>query len=131
MTTREELIKQCRYYKGESDSPFEKELLKHEVNKDHLPPPECMRTEYEGLSPEEVDKLRDSHWFWTYERYWVKLHHDQGDTIKELDEEGRVLLQEGIIAKDNTPLSLKAMLFNRYAHSGGSHEEFKSFYARY
>ena len=131
MATREELIKQCRYYKGESESPFEKELLKHEINKDHLPPPESMHTEYEGLSPEEEGKLRDSHWFWMYEEYWVKLHHNQEDTIKELEEEGRDLLQEGLIAKDNTPLSLKTMFFNRYTHCGGSPEGFIALYARY
>lgn len=132
MPTKEELIQQCRYYKGEKTNPFAEELRKHEVNKDHLPPPECMKTEYKDLSNEALRSLQSSSWFWPYEAMWVDLNA-QGltDDIKTLEAEGEQLIDNKVITKDNTPLSLLAIIYNRYIHCGGSHDGFKEFYKRY
>ncbi len=40
----DKLLASCRFYKGEEENPFERELGAHEVDKSHLPPPECMKT---------------------------------------------------------------------------------------
>ena len=56
-----------RYFKGEKENPFEKLLNRAEVDKSHLPPPECMIEEY-NIPDNEVEKLRNSRYFWCYEQ---------------------------------------------------------------
>ena len=55
-----------RYFKGEKENPFEELLNKAEIDKFNLPPPVCMKYEY-NLSENEVQKLQNSKMFWFYE----------------------------------------------------------------
>ena len=97
--TREELILDCRYYNGEDDAP------------ETIP----------------VEKRM----FWNYERSWIEfvLRNDEilQDSLDYFTEVYHLpdLLPEDL---DATPLSLKAILFNRYDHWIGrysqSHEEY-------
>ena len=43
----------CRYYHGEEQNPYEKELYAHEIDKSHLPRPGPMKEEF-TLPPEQV-----------------------------------------------------------------------------
>jgi hypothetical protein len=58
-----------RYYKGEPENPFDAILEAHEIDKSHLPPPECMKYEY-SLPADTVKKLGLSVMFWNYERHF-------------------------------------------------------------
>lgn len=97
--TREELIKFCKYYKGEKECP------------------------YTNDSPEDSMKRH----FWNYESYWV----DSDDKIRS---ENVGLLRayglEDFNANDGTPISLKALLLNRWGHWEGLYdiEGFKKWY---
>ena len=101
--TKKELLQFCRYYKGEKANT------------------------YEG-------KDQDKALFWDYERVWIEANYT---------ESGREMLSEYIgdyasvglalfEMQDDTPASLKALLFNRYAKSFYSVydavESFKKFY---
>lgn len=101
---KSELLKQCRYYRGEKENPFE--------SKD---PDKAMLWFYEqmwvqraerGLSPADSELLE------TYEAYGLKPFN----------------------ADDGVPLSYKAFLFGRFMHWCGGNgletdrEEFKKFY---
>ena len=97
--TRDELILDCRYYNGEGEAP------------------ETIRVE--------------KRMFWFYEKCWVDFVLNNDKTLQDsmdyycgvyhLDE---MLPQEN----DGTPLSLKAILFNRYDHwcgrYGQSHKDY-------
>lgn len=97
--TRDELILDCRYYNGEDEAP------------------ETIRVE--------------KRMFWFYEKCWVDFVLNNDKTLQEsmdyfcgvyhLDE----MLPEEV---DGTPLSLKAILFNRYDHwcgrYGQSHKDY-------
>lgn len=104
---KEDLILFCRYYKGEKNNPYE-------------------------------EKYQDKASLWDYERFWIEHN---------FTEDGRYLLSEYINdytsvglalfeMQDDTPVSLKALLFNRYCHwRSGSMiecvEPFKDFYLKY
>lgn len=104
--TKDELIKFCRYYKGEKDSPFDG------GNKSML---------------------------WFYERIWVfdtleayeKNADVFGDMLNEYVSVGLGSFQQA----DGVPVSLKAVLFNRYAKGCNSLQDsvepFKKFYNEY
>lgn len=97
-----ELLKFCRYYKGQEDSPFE------EQNKSML---------------------------WFYERVWVFEMLNNSDNLSIcIDEYIRIGLGP-FESFDDTPLSLKALLFNRYAKGSQSLanavEPFKDFYKKF
>lgn len=134
---KKDLIKQCRYYKGEEQNPYEVELERYEVDKSHLPPPECMKTEYRGITEREIQRLQYSYIFWEYERYWVKFSLDNEMTsyLNEISSEYKINVLKYFDNKDNVPLSLKAVLFNRYAHwhsgYGNILEDFQSWYSHY
>lgn len=111
MVNKEDLIQYCRYYKGERENP------------------------YEG-------KDQNKMMLWLYERTWV---HDtmaviaRGDVnaseSRNLDEYTAVGLAEFENA-DGVPITLKSLLFNRYAQGNMSSmmdcvEPFKKFYKRY
>lgn len=97
--TREELIKVCKYYKGENECP------------------------YTNDSPEESIKGH----FWNYEKYWIesdnKIHTENVGLLKAYG-------LENFNANDGTPISLKALLFNRWGHWVGLYdiEGFKKWY---
>ena len=96
---RIELLRTCRYYHGEEDSPLE------------------LRKE-----------LELKHWFWTYEQIWVGSHYSSKNYLQQIEEEGKQLNLENLLPKDNTPLSLKALLHNRHLKDGGTLESFKLLY---
>lgn len=97
---KQDLLKFCRYYKGEKESPFDgtKNML------------------------------------WQYEQSWITL------TLSHNDDDSNLLskiLEEYILAGlkdfekfDDTPLTLKAILYNRFEqwNEGGY---FKDFYHKY
>lgn len=86
----DELIKQCRYYKGEAKNPFEQELFRFEVDKSHLPPPECMKTEY-NLPTETVNSLSNQMMFWFYEQRWIEFNVDDPEYLNRFVEELKVM----------------------------------------
>lgn len=96
-----ELVKHCRYYKGESNNPFEgKDSTKAAL--------------------------------WLYERTWVMdFNNDNGDALRDYNSVGLGDFE----MFDDTPLLLKALLFNRYAKTAYSLasavEGFKAFYHKY
>jgi hypothetical protein len=130
---RKYLTLQCRYYNGEEEDPFAKELFAHEVDKSHLPPPECMKYEYK-LPPEQVAYLQNASTAWGYEKWWVEANlgdaHFKGD-IEEYHAYGC----KGFEENDGTPLTMKAMFWNRYYHWGGMLDpqstNFKEWYKTY
>lgn len=89
----------------------------HEVDKAYLPSPECMKDEY-TLPDEEVRRLQNACTVWNYEKHWVEAslqgHGDSGCTKEYID-----YGNEDFNADDGTPISLKALLWNRYYHWGG------------
>lgn len=112
------LLDFCGYYNGEEEDPFQALLNEKE------------RSGRADLSEEEAKRLKTSSMFWYYEQCWVKF------TLNW--ECGRCYygpyLRDGLedFLKDNgTPMTLKAIMHNRYFHwSGGysSVEEFKEWY---
>lgn len=105
MSANNPILKSCRYYKGESSNP------------------------YEG-------KDRDKAMLWFYEMGWVKnaergVPPASSDAIEEYERCGL----RSFNANDGVPLSLKALLFNRYAKTEQSLleavEPFKAFYEKY
>jgi len=58
-----------RYYKGEEENPFSKILNAFEVDKSHLPPPECMKIEH-TMDAEVSKKLGIASHFWYYEKHF-------------------------------------------------------------
>ena len=102
--TREELIKQCRYYNGEEECPYK------DQNKSML---------------------------WFYENCWV---NEQTNDDNIGFDAGRIydykeLGLESFEAQDNIPISLKALLFDRFAKWCYSRkdaiEPFMHFYKKY
>ena len=103
---KKDFIKFCRYYKGEKENP------------------------YDG-----IDQNKTMLWF--YEKCWIDFNlSDNGrstlaDYIGDYSSVGLSLFE----TQDDTPASLKALLFNRYAKTANSMieavEPFKKFYKRY
>lgn len=105
MSANNTLLKSCRYYKGESSNPYEGED-------------------------------RDKAMLWFYEMGWVKnaergLSPISADAVAEYKACGL----QSFRSDDGVPLSLKALLFNRYAKTEQSLkdavESFKKFYEKY
>ena len=98
----EQLLKYCRYYKGEEQPLFE-----------------------------ERNKVK----LWYYERSWINDMSNNRDRLSTVIEE-YIQCGLGLFEQfDNTPLSLKAVLFNRYAQTNYSIrlsvEPFKKLYRKY
>ncbi len=106
---RKEFILNCRFYDGNDVCLYEERLRAHEIDKSHLPPPECMRDEY-TLLDKEVARLKSAITAWNYERCWVIKGGFYRDGIQEYIAYGN----EDFCADDGTPISLKALLWNRY-----------------
>lgn len=100
---KEYLIKHCRYYKGEDNSPFQDD--------------------------------NDASYFWDIERVWVNnnLIEDKHDILTKMVDEYHSVGLFDFQSTDNIPLTLKAMLFNRFMKGGLSMsdavEPFKRFYS--
>lgn len=100
----DDLLKYCRYYKGEE---------------------EC---------PEENTKNNNSY-LWYYEKMWVEnpAFRDESfdpDNINFYEYKNAGLIDFNL--NDNVPVTLKALLFNRYGHWSGGYENipegFKKWY---
>jgi hypothetical protein len=86
-----------RFYRGETENPYFKELWASEVDKSHLPPPECMKYDF-TLPAEKVEELSWKSKFWVYESKFEEDFHSYessdwylffgdnrpGDNFKEL-----------------------------------------------
>lgn len=100
-TTKKDLLPFCRYYKGEK---------------------EC---------PKETNEL-----FWGYEKVWVETSEnpkENGDNFKIasdwLDDYLRASLSS-FSNDDGVPITLKALLFNRYTHWMQTNDGFKEWYTK-
>lgn len=101
---KDNLLKFCKYYKGEENDPFEGS----DQNKSML---------------------------WFYERAWV---HEMSNDSKDLSIYIEEYIRHGLRTFElfnNIPLTLKALLFNRFARTFQSMAEavepFKTFYIEY
>lgn len=100
MANKEDLIKFCRYYKGESERP------------------------------------KDMPLWWEYEQMWVKLSLNAKEGSFNSRLIGEYLdnyLRAGLRTfcdDDDTPASLKALLYDRHTHFGGDTESFKEWYIK-
>ena len=131
MSKRDILILECRYYAGEMENPFAQKLDAYEVDKSHLPSPECMQSEY-NLPPDEVNYLNNAAIAWKYECFWVEKNVEEN--MKDVFEANEYYAEElkGFEPNDGTPIGLKALLWNRYEHwSFGTLESFKEWYRKY
>ena len=101
--TREELIKQCRYYTGAEKNPFE----------------------IEGGTKALL---------FGYEEAWVRFTQSDKEYINScLDEYIKNGLKD-FKSDDNIPITLKAILFNRFCHWNGYGDvvsDFKEWYNKY
>ena len=79
--TREELIRFCRYYKGENECP---------------------------------KGIKES--FWNYEKKWVDLSMRSENHFSNMIHDYISYGLREFEQMDNTPVTLKALLFNRYCH---------------
>lgn len=100
-------MERCRYYKGEASNP------------------------YDG-------KDQDKAMLWFYESCWVKeasKAQDEANVYAEYVSDYKHAGLGNFAASDGVPLSLKALLFNRYARGCNSMADavqpFKEFYTRY
>lgn len=104
----EELINFCRYYRGQEENPYTK------------------------------DKDSNKGMLWFYEFAWVK------SMLQNKEREGDGALAEYLYdyinaglrdfrAKDNIPITLKALIFNRYMKGSmdGNTEPFMNFFNKY
>lgn len=124
---RNDFIKQCKYYKGEMENPFDKKLSRYEIDKSHLPPSECMCTEYSGIDPKEIDTLKNKCSFWEYERYWVDFSMSDKGYLSYIVGEYKQRGLSEYKRNDGTPISLKAILFNRYEYWNNSNNIINDF----
>lgn len=101
-----DLIQHCRYYHGETENPFE-------------------------------GRDQEAAMFWFYEQYWAKhtLAALRSEDSPEAETLGMYIddyLRFGLRTfnqADDTPVTLKAILFNRFAHwCQADAEAFKKFY---
>lgn len=100
-----ELLKLCRYYKGEENNPFD-----------------------------SVDQNKAMLWF--YERAWFSAWlKKNGLGFDEMIADYVGCGLASFESKDGIPITLKALLFNRYAQTAQSQrqavEPFKSFFLKY
>ncbi len=112
MAEKKDYIALCRYYKGEEKNPFEDE---------------------QGV---KIDPHSDDALLWFYEKRWVEMHMSESPILSDLvyDYTGVGLADFSI--HDGVPLSLQALLFDRYCHTlyGASYEhvdDFKEWYKTY
>lgn len=101
----EEVLKLCRYYRGEKENPFE------------------------GKDPNKA-------MLWFYERSWVSAwEHERSSEFDEMISDYMRCGLASFETKDGIPVSLKALLFNRYGRTAqtlsAAVEPFKNFYKKY
>ena len=79
----------------------------------------CRYYNGEEKCPDGINEM-----FWGYEQSWVLGHHEHWDMEKE---DLKRLGLEYFEATDGTPYEIKCLLFNRYAHWIGIHDNGESF----
>lgn len=109
-----DLLKFCRYYKGEKENPYDNE----------------------GQG-EEQGETQNKALLWQYERAWIEANFSEDGKnmlmgyISEYASVGLAMFE----LHDDIPVSYKALLFNRYARTAYSiiyaAESFKKFYHKY
>ena len=97
------------------------------TNKEHLISL-CKRYKGEEENPDPMDSI------WRYEQFWVEMsaseHNDFGFIVERFDAAGL----HDFHAEDNTPITLKAILYNRFmqqAEGMARVEDFKRWYDTY
>ena len=96
--SKEDLIKFCRYFKGEAERP------------------------------------KDAPFWWGYEQIWVELSLNSKEGNANFHLMGEYLdnyLRAGLRTfcdNDDTPATMKALLYDRYTHFGGDAKSFKEWY---
>ena len=96
---KEDLIKFCRYFKGEAEPSKETNVL-----------------------------------FWEYEKVWVELSEnpkEDSENVKMVSDWLDDYLRAGLSLfknDDGVPITLKALLFNRYTHWTQTNDGFKEWY---
>ena len=90
----------------------------------------------EGECPEEVIKRRDGEIVRWYESVWVRMNLDgeHADYFKLIVEEYNAYGMSDFSTDDGAPITLKALLFNRYYHQGTvtyGGEAFRQWYLKY
>lgn len=111
------LLDFCGFYKGEDENPFQRKLKES-------------RFSGNPQSNDEAQKADVSSMFWYYEECWVKFTINWECGFSYCGP----YLHDGLedFLKDNgTPMSLKALLHNRYFHWSGGYEtveDFKKWY---
>ena len=111
------LLDYCGFYKGEDENPFQRALKE---------------SRFPGtlLSDEEMQKANVSSMIWFYEECWVKFTINWECGFSYCNKYLRDGLEDFL--KDNgTPMSLKALLHNRFFHWSGGYEtveDFKNWY---
>ena len=112
------LLNFCGFYKGETEAPFDKRLKQLE------------KSGSEKLTEKLRSRLQTASSFWFYEERWIMftLNHECGHSYC-----GHYLRDGlGDFLKDNgTPMTLKALLHNRYMHWGGDYEHIENFKSWY
>lgn len=129
---RKHLILKCRFYDGTDKNEYEEKLKAHEIDKSDLLPPECMKEEY-TLPYDEIARLKGACTARNYEFFWVE------EQLNGFEDKGRTQEyiaygNEDFEADDGTPISLKALLWNRYYYWGGfmsDQEAFRNWYLTY
>jgi len=103
--SRQKVLSEFKYYKGEDKSPYEGRGIGESQNKDML---------------------------WFYEKYWINANNN--GTTSMLEEYVSDYIRKGLAdVRSDLPLSLRALLFNRFMRDSfdGNTEPFKSFLDKY
>ena len=82
---------------------------------------QCRYYHGEDKCPESLKALKHGELIWFYEMKWVQFLL-QGDSLDWALDEYNAFGMSGFSLNDGVPISLKAILFNRYYH--GEHIEF-------
>lgn len=105
------LLDFCGYYNGEEENPFNERLQQNERSNSRI-------------SSELEHQLNISRMFWYYEECWVKFTLNMECGLSYCSEYLRDQLEDFL--KDNgTPMTLKALLHNRFFHWSGGYDMWK------
>lgn len=75
---------------------------------------------YKGPGSEPINQENNAQLLWEYERKWVENEEDRADDHPRVLEYQRDVLPL-YNEDDGIPLSLKALLYNRYSHWSGAY----------
>lgn len=107
------LLDFCGYYNGEEENPFNERLQQNEQSNSRI-------------SSELEHQLQVSRMFWYYEECWVKFTLNMECGFSYCGEYLRDQLEDFL--KDNgTPITLKALLHNRFFHWSGGYDTVDGF----